>query len=157
MNRLERLLLDLSIALSTLTGSVYYVMKEWMRPRDPFSVLGHPWQPHVLALHVLAGPVVIFALGLIAREHIFERIVSGRPLIGRRTGLLISGLGLPMIASGYALQIVTSPAGRKVLSLLHLVSGVLFALLFVGHLMATAARRRAAASRRGIVPDPFSS
>ncbi|HZN02714.1 MAG TPA: hypothetical protein VFD06_03905 [Candidatus Polarisedimenticolia bacterium] len=157
MSRFERLLLDLSIGLSTLTGLVYFAMKEWMRPRDPFSILGHPWQPHVLALHVLAGPVVIFALGLIAREHVFERIVAGRPLTGRKTGLFIAGLALPMVGSGYALQIVTAPAGRRALALLHLASGLLFALLFVGHLLATAARRRTASGRRAIVPDPFSS
>jgi len=157
VSRFERLLLDLSIGLSTLTGLVYFAMKEWMRPRDPFSILGHPWQPHVLALHVLAGPVVIFALGLIAREHIFERIVAGRPLTGRKTGLFIAGLALPMVGSGYALQIVTAPAGRRALALLHLASGLLFALLFVGHLLATAARRRTASGRRAIVPDPFSS
>jgi hypothetical protein len=157
VSRFERRLLDLSIGLSALTGLVYFVMKEWMRPRDPFSVLGHPWQPHVLALHVLAGPVVIFALGLIAREHVFERIVAGRPLTGRRTGLLIAGLGIPMIASGYGLQVITAPVGRRALALVHLASGLLFALLFVGHLLATAARRRALAGRRTIVPDPFSS
>jgi hypothetical protein len=157
VTRFERLLLDLSIGLSTLTGAVYYVMKEWMRPRDPFSVLGHPWQPYVLAAHVLVGPLVVFALGLIAREHIVERIVSGRPQTGRRTGLFISSLALPMVVSGYLLQVVTAPAGRRFLSLLHLVSGLLFALLFVGHLLATAARRRAAAGRRAIVADPFSS
>jgi len=157
VSRFERLLLDLSIGLSTLTGLVYFAMKEWMRPRDPFSILGHPWQPHVLALHVLAGPVVIFALGLIAREHVFERIVAGRPLTGRKTGLFIAGLALPMVGSGYALQIVTAPAGRRALALLHLASGLLFALLFVGHLLATAARRRTASGRRAIVPDPFSS
>lgn len=157
MSRFERLLLDLSIALSALTGLVYFAMKEWMTPRDPFSVLGHPWQPHVLALHVLAGPVVIFALGLIAKDHVFERIVSGRPQTGRKTGIVIAGLGLPMVASGYALQIVTAPAGRRTLALLHLGAGLLFALLFVGHLLATAARRRSAAGRRAVVADPFSS
>jgi hypothetical protein len=157
MTRLERLLLDLSIGLSATTGAVYYVMKEWMRPRDPFSVLGHPWQPHVLAAHVLVGPLVIFALGLIAREHIVERIVSGRPQTGRRTGLLITSLALPMVLSGYLLQVVTQPAGRRFLALLHLVSGLLFALLFVSHLVATAARRRAATAGRAVVADPFSS
>jgi len=157
MTRLERLLLDLSIGLSASTGAIYYVMKDWMRPRDPFSVLGHPWQPHVLAAHVLVGPVAIFALGLIAREHIIERIVSGRPQTGRRTGLFISSLALPMVLSGYLLQVVTEPAGRRVLSVLHLVSGLLFALLFVSHLVATAARRRTAAGQRAVVADPFSS
>jgi len=157
MTRIERWLLDLSIGLSALTGSVYYVMKEWMRPRDPFSVLGHPWQPHVLSAHVLVGPLVIFALGLIAREHIVDRIVSGRPQTGRRTGLLITSLALPMVLSGYLLQVVTSPGPRRFVSLLHLVSGLLFALLFVSHLVATAARRRGAAARRTVVADPFSS
>jgi|KBSSwiStaDraftv2_1062776.scaffolds.fasta_scaffold49445_4 hypothetical protein len=157
MTRLERWLLDLSIGLSALTGSVYYVMKEWMRPRDPYSILGHPWQPHVLSAHVLVGPVVIFALGLIAREHIVDRIVSGKPQTGRRTGLLITSLAFPMVLSGSLLQVVTAPAPRGFVSLLHLVSGLLFALLFVSHLVATAARRRAAAARRAVVADPFSS
>jgi hypothetical protein len=157
VSRFERLLLDLSIGLSTLTGAVYFVMKEWMRPRDPFSVLGHPWQPHVLAIHVLTGPLVVFALGLIAREHIVERIRSGKPQTGRRTGLCITSLALPMVLSGYLLQVVTAPAGRRFLALLHLVSGLLFGLLFVGHLVATAARRRALSARRAVVPDPFSS
>lgn len=157
MSRFERLLLDLSIGLSAVSGAVYFVMKEWMKPRDPYSVLGHPWQPHVLSAHVLVGPAVIFALGLIAREHIVERIVSGRPPTGRRTGLLITSLALPMVLSGYLLQVVTAPAGRRFLGLLHLVSGLLFALLFVAHLLATAARRRTLAARRAVVADPFSS
>ena len=135
MTRLERLLLDLSIGLSASTGSIYYVMKQWMRPRDPFSVLGHPWQPYALAAHVLVGPVVIFALGLIAREHIFERIVSGRPQTGRRTGLFITSLALPMVLSGYLLQVVTRESLHGPLVVLHLGSGALFAAVYLGHLL----------------------
>jgi hypothetical protein len=62
-----------------------------------------------------------------------------------------------MVLSGYLLQVVTAPEGRRFLGLLHLVSGLLFALLFVAHLVATAARRRALAARRTVVADPFSS
>ena len=38
MSRVERRLLDLSVAIVTLSGLAYDVMKRWMRPRDPYSV-----------------------------------------------------------------------------------------------------------------------
>ena len=151
MSRFERWLLNISIAVSTCTGIAYFVMRDFMRRSDPFTVLGHPWQPHVLALHLLAGPWVVFALGLIAREHILERARNSRAGRGRRSGLITIGLAVPMILSGYILQVLTSSSGRRFTGLFHLVSGAGFALLFVGHLWRAARRRGAVNGRRSAV------
>lgn len=148
MSRVERRLLDAGVALTALSGLTYYVMKTWMKPRDPDSVLGHPFQPYALAIHVLAAPLLVFALGLVFREHVVEKWRGGPLVPGRQGGALIVAIALPMVLSGYALQAIASSNGRTLLSDLHLASGVLFALLFALHLAGTRARRRAAAGRR---------
>lgn len=142
MSRFERALLHLSTLVSTLTGLVYLVMKYLMKSEDPFTVLGHPWQPHFLAAHLLTGPVVIFALGLIAREHIVGLYIDPGVRRGRRSGMSLILLATPMVFSGYLLQIVTEPGPRKALVVTHVASGLLFALFFLGHLRFSLSRRR---------------
>lgn len=142
MSRLERLLLHGSIALSAWSGIVYVVMRDLIRRSDPYSVLGHPWQPHVLAVHVIVGPFVVFALGLIARDHILDRVRNGRPAGGKRSGVTTVLLAAPMILSGYGVQVVTSPSGRPLLGWTHLATGLAFSLLFGVHLVRSARRRR---------------
>jgi len=156
MSRFERHLLNVSIALSAWSGIVYYLMRDVLRRSDPFSVLGHPWQPHVLAAHVLVGPFVVFALGLIAREHIIGRARNGQAAGGRRSGLTTILLAVPMILSGYGVQVVTSPPGRRFLGLAHLAAGLAFALLFGMHLWRAARRRRSGESRSAGADDPVS-
>jgi hypothetical protein len=152
----ERHIFRGSLALTTATGVAYWVMKDLLRPRDPFSVLGHPWQPYALAAHVLVAPVLVFALGLIARDHILEGVRSGGKVSGWRTGLGLLGAAVPMIASGYALQVVTDVRARSLIALAHLASGALFAALFLGHAAVAAFGRRVAATRRSRL-EPTSS
>jgi len=149
MSVFERWLLNLSCGVATITGLVYLYMKDVMQGDDPFSVLHHPWQPYVLALHVLSGPVIVFALGLIARDHILGRLIDGRPHRSRRGGIITVSLAVPMIASAYLLQVISEPTLRRGLVWTHLVSGVLFALLFVVH-AASARPRLDWLARRGI-------
>jgi hypothetical protein len=149
----ERRLLLVSVGGTALTGFTVWVMKDLLPRRDPFSVLGHPWQPHVLAAHLLVAPVVVFALGLIAREHIVQGYRYSVNGDGRRSGILTVLWALPMILSGYLLQISTGDATRRFLSVGHLVTGALFTALFVGHLV-RALRRRAAAAKPGQAPAP---
>ena len=134
-------------------------MKYLLRGRDPFSVVNHPWQPHVLAAHVLTGPVVVFAIGLITREHIVGRFLDGRPARGRASGIATILLAAPMIASGYLLQVTTDEAVRLGFVVAHVSSGLLFAILLVGHILAAPGRRGPRLDwrgERGIESDPRS-
>lgn len=134
IGRTEKALLLAASLLTGATGLVFAWMKHVMRGDDPYAVVNHPWQPHVLALHVLAAPLLLFAFGLIARDHIVGRWRDPRARRGRRTGMLAAGILLPMIASGYLIQVLTSRSWRSWLGWLHLGAGVVYLLLLAGHL-----------------------
>ena len=134
MSAFERILLHASVLAAALTGAVFFWMKYLLRSSDPFSVVHHPWQPHVLAIHVLVVPVFVFALGLIAREHVVGRFLDGSPRAGRRSGIGAGLLSLPLIASGYLMQVSTSPLLRWSLGTVHMAAGAAFALIYLAHL-----------------------
>jgi hypothetical protein len=141
VTRFEKVLLNVSVLLATLTGAAHFVMKHLLSPRDPYSVVNHPWQPQMLAAHVLLVPFVVFSLGLIAREHILARFLEGRPRPGRGSGLGTVVVAAPLVASGYLLQVVTGEAARAGLAWSHIATGGLFAVIFALH-AAAAARPR---------------
>ena len=143
MSRLEKVLVNVSAVLTAATGFVYLVMKYFMTNDDPFSVLNHPWQPQVLALHLLIAPLLIFAIGLIMRDHVFGWLHEERARCGRASGIYTTLLAVPMIASGYLLQIFTDPGPRRWLAWVHIGCGVLFTTLFLVHLIVTRMVQRA--------------
>ena len=70
MSRSERLFLHVANGLVGGTGLVYAAMRYLMNPTDEWSVVNHPWQPHVQHLHVLVAPLLVFAAGLIWSRHV---------------------------------------------------------------------------------------
>lgn len=143
MSGLERIVVNVSVVLTAATGFVYLAMKYFMTNDDPFSVLNHPWQSHVLALHLLIAPLLIFALGLIMRDHVFGWLQEGRARRGRATGIYITLLAVPMITSGYLLQIFTDPGPRRWLAWVHIGCSILFTALFLIHLIVSRLLQRA--------------
>ena len=133
MTRWEAWTIRAGFGLAALSGILYGVMKYFLANPDPDSRMGHPWQPAVLAAHVLAAPVAVFAMGLLMRGHALARIRRGERE-GRATGLLLFGIGLPMVFSGYLVQVFTAEAARKWSGWLHAAIGVVFALAFALHM-----------------------
>lgn len=154
INRAERYLLHLSLWAAAITGGLFWVMKYRLTNDDPFSAVNHPWQPHLLAAHVLVVPLLVFVLGWIAPGHIIGGLTEARPRV-RRSGVVVTLLALPMVASGYLMQVVTSDTLRVWMADLHMVSGGLFAALFLAHAVTGLRRRNGANGRRADsgVPD----
>lgn len=144
MNRLETALLHLTTLVLTITGLVYVYMHYFMKPTDVFSVVGHPWEPAVLKTHILVAPALILVVGLIAHSHILFKL-SVNTQVGKRSGLFLIPLFLIMVSSGYVLQIVTE--GRKMLMIVHLISGILWFLSYVSHQVSAYVIKRAMAER----------
>lgn len=139
----ERLLHHLANLLVGLTGLVYLWMAWLLPPPDDWAVVNHPWQPHVQHLHVLVAPLLVFAVGLMWRSHVLLRL---RLQGGLRldSGSLLLFLLLPMVVSGYALQVSSAEQWRTAWSWLHVVTGGLWVLGYVVHFLRR--RQRAAAS-----------
>lgn len=150
MTRFERFIIFSSTAIVGLSGIVYGVMKYLMISSDPFSVVNHPLQPWMLDLHVLGAPLMIFAVGLIAREHIFGQLrKSGKR--GRASGLVTLCCLTPLIATGYLIQVFTHETARFVCVVVHLITGTVYLAFFITHLVMG---RRVAARRRGKALQP---
>ena len=133
MNRWEAWVIRAGFGLAAASGVLYGIAKYFLANPDPDSRAGHPWQPMFLAAHVLAAPAAVFAMGLLLRGHVLPRI-RRREREGRRTGLTLLTIGLPLVLSGYLVQVFTGESARQATGWLHAAVGVLFALTFLLHM-----------------------
>lgn len=132
MNRFQRWLVWASSVLTALTGLVYWWMKNRMEPVDPWAAINHPLQPWVLKAHILVAPVMVFAVGLIAAEHVWKHYRLGVKA-GRRSGLMAMWVFIPMVATGYLIQAVTHVALLEALVWVHLGTGLVYSLGLAAH------------------------
>lgn len=107
MSRVQKLFLHLSNLAVCGTGLVYAWMRYLVEPGDEWAVVNHPWQPHFQHLHVLTAPLLVFALGLIWSTHVLGKLANGSE--NRVAGAGLTALFLPMVASGYLLQVAVDP------------------------------------------------
>ncbi len=141
MSRGQVWLVHASNALVGGTGVVYGWMRYIAEPEDEFSIVNHPWQPDVQHLHVLTAPLLVFAAGWIWTAHVARHWRAGTRR-GRRTGLTLVAMLLPMIASGYLLQTATSEAWRAAWIWVHGATSVLWLLCAAAHPFLPHPRRR---------------
>ena len=134
MNRRAVLLLHLLVAVLTLSGIGFAWMKYGMTTDDPFAAANHPWQPTLLAVHVVAAAPATFALGWLFSSHVWPKFRS--PTRGRRTtGVAMMVVGAPMVLSAYLLQTATSEGFRLASAATHWATSALFAAGYLGHLL----------------------
>ncbi len=147
MTRLEAWFLHVATILVGGGGLVYAWMRYFVRPDDPFAVVNHPWQPDVQHLHVLAAPLLVFALGLIWQSHVRASLRLGIAA-RRRSGWALAATATPMVASGYLLQTATAPGWRQAWLALHLAASTLWLGGYLAHQLSSRLSRRAPPGRR---------
>jgi hypothetical protein len=113
------------------TGLVYAWMRYLVEPTEEWAVVNHPWQPHLQHLHVLAAPLLVFAVGLIWSAHVVGKLKNGSR--NRVAGIGLIALFLPMAASGYLLQAAVEEVWRQIWIWVHVVSSLLWVAAFVVH------------------------
>lgn len=149
------LLLGSSLATG-ITGVVYAWMKYLMEPSEPWAVINHPLQPWMLKAHILAAPVLVFAFGLIAVDHVWKHFRCLVPA-GRRSGILAGALFAPMVMSGYLIQVFTHPGWLRAMVWAHLATGTVYLVAFLLHQRlfrrGSGARRTRRGSRVATGPD----
>jgi hypothetical protein len=142
MTPFERTCLHASAALAALTGLLYGWLKYFGARAGEFGPEAHPWQGSAQHLHVLVVPVLVFTLGGLFRAHFLPMWRSGKAA-GRFTGsFLVLGL-LPMVLSGYAVQVAVDPIWRAVFAWIHGVASLAFLAGFSAHLGRTWRERAA--------------
>ena len=132
MKRSHKWPLICSSLVTGVTGFVYFWMKHFLVPADPFAVVGHPLEPWMLKVHILASPVLLFMLGLITIDHIWRNYRCLVPA-GRRSGIHATWVIVPMVATGYLIQVVTTAWWLSALGWTHLGAGVWYLVSVVAH------------------------
>jgi hypothetical protein len=127
-------------AVSGITGVVYWWMLNMMEPVSEFAVINHPLQPWVLKAHIVTAPLLVFAIGIIATDHIWKQYRLG-VRAGRRSGVSAMWMFLPMVLSGYLIQAVTTPSWLTALAWIHLGTGLVFVVGLVIHQIVVPNRR----------------
>lgn len=119
-------------ALTVLTGVAYFVVKYLMSSSDPYAVVNHPWQPYLLKAHILVSPFLLLALGMIAVDHVWQHFREGIRL-SRKTALTTAVTVLPMVLTGYAIQVFTDRGWVAAMAISHIAFGALYGLGLVAH------------------------
>jgi len=132
MRVLERWSLRIGFAVGVVTGVVYGWVRYLGAVKGEFGLEPSPWQPFWQHAHVLAAPVLLFALGVAVRGHVQGMLGHGVRR-GRRSGLVLLTLLGPLVLGGYAVQVVTTAGLRNALGWIHAALGALFAALYAIH------------------------
>ncbi|QDU66443.1 hypothetical protein [Engelhardtia mirabilis] len=135
MTRGEAWTTHLGTVVVGASGLVYAWMLYFAEPVDEFAIVNHPWQPHLLHLHVLSAPILVLAAGLLWVRHVWGRLRSGYPH-RRATGVTLAAAVFPMIASGYLLQVTVEERWRSIWIWTHLVASALWLPAYLIHQLA---------------------
>lgn len=111
MTRLEIWFLHLTTALAGGTGLAYAILRYFVKAHDAFGVVNHPLEPVVQHLHILLTPLMVFAVGVIWRRHVWASWRSGQTA-RRRSGIGLALILAPMVVSGYLIQVVVTEGWR---------------------------------------------
>jgi hypothetical protein len=146
VTRGEAWLFHVANALVAATGVGYALAAYVAEAEDPYAIVHHPLQPSLQHAHVALAPALVFALGVIWARHAQPRVVSGAKA-RRSSGIFLLALALPMVGSGYAIQLVVEPSWRTCWVGVHLVTSGLWIAATLAHVL-----RRAPARARGEEP-----
>ena len=132
MNSFERWSMRLGAGLATLTGLVFGYLRYFGGVEGEFGPEPSPWLSVWQHAHVLVAPVLVFGFGVVMAGHA-RTLLTGPVGRGKRTGLGLALVGVPLVMGGYAIQVVMTASTRSMLGWLHAGLGVLFALAYVAH------------------------
>ena len=121
-----------ALSAVSLTGIVYGVFKYWVPSPDPDSRAGHPMQPGFMKAHLLLAPFAVLGVGLLLRRHALARLRRGEQN-GRRSGLTMLWIFLPLVLTGYLVQVFIGPGAVHATGWTHAALGLVFALGYVFH------------------------
>jgi hypothetical protein len=152
VTRAERWLFHASNVLVAGTGGVYAWMLYALEPADEYALVNHELQPTFQHLHVWFAPLLVLMAGVLWRAHVAPQLRSERRA-RRRSGLALLALLLPMVLSGYSIQVVSEPTWRNTWVSVHVASSVLWCVAMLVHLVARA-RVRPAVDTQFIVAPP---
>lgn len=143
MNRFETRLQHVSNVLAITSGVLFAVAKYFpsvfpaSTPVDEYSRAGSTWEPPLHNAHVLVVPLLLFACGVIWKSHIVPKwnsVLNSHHRVRKKfSGLALLFVAIPMIATGYLIQVSVSEQLRYAFVVVHLATSAVWSLAYVRH------------------------
>jgi len=132
MTRAQARLLHVASVVVGATGVALFFLKDVIVVEGEFGPESHFLEDDVQAAHILTAPALVFACALVWQDHVWSKFKGGqRPR--RRTGILLGSLLVPMILSGYLLQVSYEEPWREIWHLAHLLTSFFWLLGYGVH------------------------
>lgn len=131
MNRIDSAAVRWASHAAVASGIAYAVLRYALAPADEFAV-GHPFEPAARDAHVLATPLLVLALGMTLRSHALP-MLRRRRAAKRRSGIGLLACALPIIGSGYLIQVAVDDAFRFGSVAVHLGASGVWIVACVAH------------------------
>lgn len=141
------------LALSWVSGIVYFVLSRWMQVEGEFGPEKHPWQFPLLKIHGAAAFLMLMAIGAMLVNHV---PATWRTHRSRGFGVaLVIGVSL-MVISAWCLYYAANEQWRPILGNTHAAIGFALPAILAIHILrgrrVARAKHRAHLSERTIEP-----
>lgn len=116
------------------SGLLYGYFRYFVVSRDPYSPASHPLETWMQAAHIFLAPLLVFGVGLIWNHHIWENYRNSLST-KRFSGISLALLFVPMVATGYLVQISVDDDWRKAWSVAHWGTSLLIETILHNHIL----------------------
>lgn len=102
-----------------------------MKTESEYGLLPHPLQSYFQGIHIVFSPLLIFAFGLLFKDHIVKMYKNA--LYKRKTGITLVLTMTVMIISGYLVQVIYQAQSKELVAIIHIAISALFTLAYLIH------------------------
>jgi len=125
------------VAISLITGVLFFVLKTWFDVEGDFGLEKHPWQFPVLKIHAASAFGMMLFSGAMLASHVQFGWRSQR---SRKTGITLISIFSIQILSAYLLYYLANETARIITEYIHLAVGVSIPLALFAHIVLARAR-----------------
>jgi hypothetical protein len=143
LNRFDTRLQHISNVLAITSGLLFAIAKYFpsvfpgSAPVDEYSRAGSPWEPILHNAHILVVPLLLFACGVIWKSHIVPKwrsVLGSHHTVRKKwSGLSLLFVAIPMIATGYLIQVSVNEQLRYAFVVIHLATSAVWSLAYLKH------------------------
>jgi hypothetical protein len=115
-----RTLLCVLLMLS-LSGVIWMVLHYFFPASTEFGTAPNLAEPPSIRIHGIVAVATVFLLGGVATSHV---VAGWNRAHNQPSGLVLAGLCIALILSGYALYYITADSVRSAVAIAHQVAGI---------------------------------
>ncbi len=135
----HRTALYVAVGAVWLTGLGWLLLRWFGGGTDAFGPVRHPWEPAVLKVHGAVAMAFMVVFGTLIPVHMKRSWALKR---NRLSGVLLAGLCVFLIASGWGLYYLGEDGGRELVARLHWVLGLTLPAGICAHILIWRMRRK---------------